>query len=53
MTVGEGAGVEVGIATGSGAVREIQALNKILGKIIQIFFIRSLTDYNLRPFGTN
>jgi len=53
MIVGEGAGVEVTVATDSGVVREIQALNNILNRIIQILFIGSLADYNLGPFGAN
>jgi len=53
--VGVGEGVIVGVAVGSGSGVEIdrQALNTIIGRLIQIFFIYNLTNDYLGPLRPN
>jgi len=53
VEVGEGTAVWVGVGSGSGVETARQALNKIIGKMIQLFFINNLPNNYLGPLRSN
>lgn len=55
VEVGEGKAVrvEVGIGSSSGVDTDRQALNKIIGRMIQLFFINNLPNNYLGPLWSN
>lgn len=53
VEVGEGTMVRVAVGSGSGVETDRQALNMIIGRKIQLFFINNLANNYLGPLRSN
>jgi len=53
VEVGEGTTVRVAVGSGSGVETDRQALNIIIGRMIQLFFINNLPNNYLGPLRPN
>ena len=53
VEVGEGTMVRVAVGGGSGVETDRQALNMIIGRNIQLFFINNLPNNYLGPLRSN